>query len=358
MIKFANKVYWMDDSDPALMQGKLAAIKDKYADCDWTRFCDDSYSSGGEAYKSLVSTIRTAPVFSSGKIVYCFGMPLKKWAGDYHQSLAKEFAKIPDGVCLVIIARPDRGSSIWKAAKAYGTAEEPFDLTKENAIEWITQRAAGLKLSIDRQACKVLADLTDFNPAKIQNELIKLKFAADDGVASQRLISMIVFADGHTDVRDLGNCILAGDGHTAHEYMQRLLDRGEPPIKICGYLQDWINRLAISASYGCDYESMRMRIVGLKKWQVDDSGNDGKKYETIDDERWGRFSRRCGETVPMFAKEVAFRYSCEDLAKSGKGIDWAYKGLQKMYDLQLRLRRADADETKAMHEFISEMIEQ
>lgn len=353
-----TKVWWMDDSDLLLVKSKLDAARQKYSDYDWVRFTDDSYANLDEAYKNLVNMICMRSPFSPGKIVYCYGLPLKKQAADFHTLLAKDLARIPENICFIIIARPDKGSSLYKATKALveekqAKLEEAFELTKTNAVDWIMAQASALKLTIDKHACMMLADLTDFSPAKIQNELLKFQSLVTDGMISVRIVAMAGFGHGTTDVKELAQFILKDDGDSAHEYLQRLLDRGEPPIKICGYLQDWITRLAIAQSAKCNFEAIRNDVAELRKWQKDDKKD---SYESVYDEKWGHFSRWKGESAPMFANSNSLFYSCKELREANKPINWAYDALYRMGVLQEQLRKDAADEVKLMHRFISSLI--
>lgn len=355
---FQNKIYWIDDTDLWLAQKKYAAARAKYSECDWVRFKDDGYDNLESAYKDLVATLFTMPMFTPGKVVYCWGVPLKKAAGEYHQLLAKQFEKIATNVCFMIIAQPDLRSSIYKAAKAHGKADDPFELNKLNAVGWITEQAATLKLKIDKQSCQMLADLTDFHPAKIQNELTKLMHLASDGQISPRLVAMAGYGEGRSDVKELGTFILNNDGENAHEFLQRLLDRGEPPLKICGYLQDWITRLGAAHAAGCNFEAIRADVAELKKWDPSDKkdkhGN--AVYETVNDDKWGHYCRRDGTAASMFGNPNSLWYACKELGGATKPPDWAYDGILKMFRLQNALRGEDVDEAKAMHEFVSGLI--
>lgn len=353
---FQYKVYWMDDTDPWQVKSNLAAARKKFGECDWVRFCDDTHENAGEAYKNLVSLLCLPPVFDPGRVVYCYGAPLKKSSAEFHAKLIKVFEKIPPNVCMMIIARPDRGTILYKGVKAMEKtkAEEAFELNKTNAIDWIVVQASKLKLTIDKQACMMLADITDFSPAKIQNELIKLQWFAPDKIISGRVVSMGASSPNRTDVKDLGEYILNHNAEEAHEYLQRLLDRGEPPIKICGFLQDWITRLAIAQSGNCNFEAIKNDVTELKKWQASDE--EESKYETIDDDKWGHYCRRKGESVPFFANPKSMFYPCDSLRKSGNPPGWAYDGLMRMYALQLSLRAEDVDKNKAMHEFVANLI--
>lgn len=358
-----NKVYWMDDTDWLGVQEKLATGRQKYADREWIRFRDDLYEKPEDAYRAFIAAICMKSMFSSGKVVYCFGMPLKKNSGDYHSKIAKEFDRMPESNSLIIIARPDRGSTLYKAVKALeteqkGKAEEPLELSKSNAVDWISDQAEKMKLRIEKPACMALADMTNFSPPKIQQELIKLGTLSSDGEISIRLIEMAGSGEGAVDVKELAQFILKNDKENAHEYMQRLFDRGEPAIKICGYLQDWINRLAFADGANCNFEKLRPIVSDLKKWEYsklkDQFGL--ARYETVCFDKWGKFSRREGETIPMFSNPNSIWYSCKELRESGRVQDWAIESLGKIARLQNRLRQGE-DEIKVMHEFVADLMQ-
>jgi len=353
-----TRVYWMDDTDQLAVKAKLESGRKKYTDFDWIRFREDAYDSQDEAFKALLSMLSSATMFSPGIIIYTFGVPFKKNSGDYHPRLVKELERLAPTVCFIVIARPDRGSTLYKAAKALGKAEEAFDLTKANAVDWITAQGQILGLKVDKPACMMLADMTDFNPGLIQNELQKLGNLTEDGHISLRVVEMGSFGSGTTDVKELAQFILKNEGERAHEYLQRLLDRGEPAIKICGYFEDWITRLAIAQAGNCNFEAIKNKVAELKKWESSDKkdkhGN--ALYEVVDDDRWGRYSRRDGETVAMYSNPKSLWYSCQELREAGRGPNWAYDALYKMGQLQEALRSEDKDEWRLMHRFISSLM--
>lgn len=353
-----TKLLWMDDADRFAVQAKLESGRKRYADYDWIRFSDDLYDSTEIAFNSFVEMFSTRSIFSPGKIVYCYGMPFKKQAGAYHQRLAKEFEHIADNVCVIIIARPERNSSIYKAAKALGKAEEPFELNKSNCVKWITEQATSLGLKIDKMSCEMLADLSEFNPGIVQNELSKFQFLDQDGQVSPRIVEMAGSGVGATDVRDLAKFILKGDGPRAHEYLQRLFDHNEPAIKICGYLDDWLTRLALAYSADCNFDKLNIIVSQLQEWKAGSEKNDSgtTAYETISDDTWGTYSRRKGETGKMYANPKSFWYSCQELGAAGKQAEWAYFAVFLMGQLQENLRKTGHDEVRLMHEFISDLM--
>lgn len=348
----------MDDADQWEATRKLESGKLKYADCDWIRFIEDAYPSQDYAFKELVSLICIPPTFTPGKVIYCYGVPFKKNAAEYHQKLAKEFERIPENVTFMIISKPERISSLYKMAQAMekkklAKVEEPLELSKSNAIEWIQSQGQKIGLTIDKSACMSLADLADMNPGRIQHELEKYKHLVSDGIVSPRTIEMAGAGFGRVDIKELGDFILKDEAGAAHEFLQRLLDRGEPGIKICGYLQDWINRLCIAQAAECNFESIRNVLAELKTWEP---SSEEAIYETIYDEKWGKITRRKGETAPMFNNPNSLYYSCKALKESNKGSQWASGGIMKMFRVQHGLRAEGASATKILHEFVAELI--
>jgi len=347
----------MDDTDIIAVQEKLADGRKKYCDFDWFKFNEALHPSISEAYKSLISDLCTSSIFSPGKIVYCYGVPFKKSSSEYHSKLVKAIAKIPENVCFIVIARVEKSSILYKGLKALeaknqARVDEPLNLDKSNARDWIKVQASKLNINIDETACGALADICAFSPAKIQNELRKLREIAIDNTIPTSLIETSGFGEGQSDIRDLGEAIIHDNGIKAHEYLQRLLDKGEPALKICGFLQDWITKLAIAQSAKGNFESIRNVISEFKKWEKDDSDN----RETIEDERWGHFSRLKGESVPMYNNPNALYYSCKELRESKKKANWAYSALGMMGKLQERLRKGGIDESKLLHAFVADLI--
>lgn len=353
-----TKVYWMDDTDHFAVKAKMESGRKKYVDYDWIRFRDDVYENLDEAFTSLLSILSSASMFSAGRIIYCYGVPFRKRTAEYHPKLIKELERIPDNVCLIIIARPDRVLSLYKACKSLGKAEDPFELNKSNVLDWVNAQAKILGITVDKQAAMMLADGTGFNPGMIQAELEKLSCLTSDAHISPRIVSMGGFSNGAADVKELGQFILKNDGESAHEYLQRLLDKGEPAIKICGYFEDWLTRFAIAQAGNCNYEAIKNEVAELKKWEnSDEKDKHGNAvYEVAEDEKWDRFRRRKGETVPMYANPKSLWYSCQELRDSGRGPNWAYDSLYKMGLLQESLRSEDKDEGRLLHRFISSLM--
>lgn len=326
------KVWWLDDSDPVAAKKKLEAVKQQLAGWDWDRFIDDRYESPKDAFKGLLEWLSAPSLLSAGKVVYLYGVPFKK--SDLANKLADEFDNIHPNVILVIIAKPDKTSPIYKKVQSMvvsktGRADEAMEFgRKPETITWIKERAADMGAKIDDQACAMLADFSGFDPSMICMELQKLRYFSQDGVIDPKIVEMAAFPQTDADVKKVSEFILADDCEMAHEFVQRLLDRGEDALKIAGFLQDWSTKMALAESCGCNYDSIKVKVAQCLKWDKDTE-----------------------KAVPMFPKPGAVYYACNDLAGAHKCHFWAFKGLELMGRLQLAIRSSE-DKTRAMHQYV------
>lgn len=339
--------WWLDDSDAAAARGKLAAVRqNQFSEWEWIRFVDDAYQNADEAMKSLITSLGTGSMFSGGKVIYCYGVPFEecyrlkpKEISAYHAKIADEIGKIPEGVIFIIISKLTKTSTIYKKAAIMETAKRAKitasdEISKENAIAWIQERAAVYDLSISKDACMMLADLTALNRTRICNEIDKLRHVAVGNKITEAMIEQYATGDGEADVRQMCLSITGGHGDAAHEYLQRLLDRGEPPLKICGYLMDWARKMSIAMSSGLNYDSVRSMLPNIKK-----------------------FDKASGKTVPMFANPGTIFHACNELQGAGKQPNWVYQRvLLNLGELQLRLRERRCDEVRLMHEYVQNLV--
>lgn len=331
------KVWWLDDTDPISAKKKLAAVRQQLAGWDWNRFVDDQYESAKDAFFSICEWLGTPSMFSTGKVVYFYGIPFKK--SDWANKLAEEFENIHPSVILIIIAKPDKVSPLYKKVQSMvtsktGRADEAFEFDRRpETIAWIRDRAADLGAKIDEDACAMLADFSGFNPTMICMELQKLRHFAPDGRITAQVVESAAFVQTEADVRKVADYVLADDPDMAHEFVQRLLDRGEDPLKICGFMQDWAVKMALAESAGCNYESIKVKVAQCLKWD-----------------------KEAKKSVPMYAKPGAVYHACTALSSSKKKPFWAFRGLAQMGKLQLSLRRGE-DGTRAMHEYIQALIQ-
>ena len=357
----SKRCWWLDNSDPVLCMSKLESVRSKQTEgWEWLRFNEECYASPDDAFKELFDMIQGQAMFCPGKVVCCNGVPLKGFS-DFHHKLGEALRLIPENVLFIVMARPDKAGILYKAfkemeKKGLGAADDAFDLTKSNAVEWVTLRAKGMKAEIDKQACMMLADLMDFNPVAICTELRKLKHLAPEGKISARVVEMGCFGKGEADAKNLAGMVASGNAEAAHELVQRLLDRGEPPIKICGWIQDWLGKQALAESCDCDSDRLKTELADVRKWKMEAADDDGSSYEKAMSDNWGLFSRRKGESVPMFPNSGALWYACSERSKASVPPGWAYDAICKLGKLQLAIRNKQGDPPALLHMFVASLM--
>jgi DNA polymerase III delta subunit len=360
-----KKTWWLDDTDTFLAQEKLKSVRtNQLSEWDWVRFDESAYSTPEDALCELLNDLCAPPMFSKGKVVYCFGIPFMKKRDDKktesaHEKIAEQLPRMPEGVVFIIVARP-RSCTLYKAFKEMvksgeGSADEAFELTRENAVEWIEKKAQYLKMTIDRPAATTLADITDFNAPRICCELLKLKHTVD-GHITTKAVELTCDGPGFVDIWKLGDLILFKKADEAHSLIQRMMDRGEPPIKICGLLHDWLLKLCIADSCDGDNEKVKELVGCMYKWQKESDDEEGG-IERVRSDDWGWFLRPKGKKVAFMANTNATYYACKNLkAANVSPRKWTYDAYKKLGHLQRRLRDSDSDKEKLMHVFVDSII--
>jgi hypothetical protein len=202
---------------------------------------------------------------------------------------------------------------------------------------------------MDKDARKVLADVTHGDPSRIQNELRKLQFLTSTNVITAQNVMTAAFGEGEAEITQVGDALLFGRMEQAHEFLQRILDRGESPLMIGGYLEDWATRLALAENCGCNSETVKMKVASLMKWESSSEGQ-----ETAYSAKYGSYIRSVGKRVPMFGNPNAFYYTCRGLRDSGRKPDWAFNALDLAGTMQLEIRQGK-DAAKLLHRFLAEV---
>ena len=347
-----HRLMVVDGRDAVAAQEKLAQGREKHSDHEWMRFRPDAYADPDEAYKSLVTHLRSPAMFAPGRVVYCFGQPVAK---DHLTDLAKQLPQIDDTVSFIIVCQfEDLGTPMTKAIKAMeeaGTAKvfPAVEVDKKNVLEWTATQAEAIGLQIDKDACRALAEVTLGDPTRIQNELRKLRWLTSNNIVTAQNVMTAAFGEGEAEITQVGDALLFGRMEQAHELLQRILDRGESPLMIGGYLEDWATRLAIAESCGGNSETVKMKVAPLMKWESSSEGQ-----ETVYNARYGTYTRPVGKRVPMFGNPNAFYYTCRGLRESGRPAGWALKAMELAGKMQLEIRMGK-DAVKLFHGFLAEV---
>ena len=363
-----TKIWWLDTTDIEDAKTKVEVAKNSHlSDWEFIRFNETAYLSPDTAALELMVLMTAPPTFSTGKVISCHEIPLRR-ASDKHQAkFLALLSDIPENVLLLIMARLDRVCALYKALlserlEGVAVVEESVVLDRNNIVKWIQAKAAKIKLTIDPAACDKLGDQAELNPGRICNELRKLKAFSHDGHVSGMMVDAVAFGLGSMNVFSLGKALLARNEAAAHEMLQRMLDHGEDPEGMCAILHDWLLKLCFAESCGRDYAVALAACKDINKWKKDKERNpDGsKKIDRVNDESsWGRFLRESGESVPMFGNPKAIEHACKDLKWNNVRSEWPYLAYKKLGELNLALRKGGKiiDPARRLHLYVSEMIE-
>ena len=363
------KLRWLDDSDHTYVADRLRVAKNKLSDWEWVRWEEYRYPTPAAAVEGLICSLFTSSMFAKGKVVYSYGVPKDQ------SSLSEKIGSIPDGSMLILIGRPDKKTKLYKEAMKL-SKKAPSDykidaykpLDGRSAAKFVEDRSKELGLESNELCSKMVAEIVGYNPGRISTELMKAKEVSLDGKLHRWIVEGYMYGDGEADTREMCSCIVKGRADVAHEFLSRLLSRGECPIRICGYLMEWIRRMAIAESRGGDYDSIKPVASELKKYKASDKRKMSRdmtklarelteetvesKIKKIKSSVSDLLSKRGGETVPMYPNVGALYYSCKDYSEA-RDKAWTL-GIELLYSAQMRIRNGE-DPGRVLHAWIGEM---
>ena len=359
--------WWLDNSDIFLAHQKLHAVMDKQLkEWDRVRFTEDEFPSPSEAYQALAAHVGLGPLLWPGKIVYTYGIPACQ------DRMSKELNGIHPSVLLIIIARPDGACSLYKKARELGKTvkefkvDEPFNLTREMAIEWTSGRAKEFGREIDEQACRMLIDVVGLDPNKITHEIDKMRHLCDGKIAGW-VVEQAAYGGGEADVRNFCSYLLNNKPVEAHELAQRLLGKYDP-LQILAFSVDWARRILIADSCNKTLDADAKSVVQLLKKRAPLEGDEKEKARISAARRraanWANLVEldkitermtKSGDILPMFPNPGALYYACRDLDKSGRAEGWALDLLAGLGRLLFDAREKEDEFPRLMHDFVSRM---
>jgi len=341
------RLWWADDTDVALTEGRLKALKQgQLSNFKWLNWTEEETSE--LSFKSLYREITSGTMFEDGKVIIVRGLP------SCHAELAPCLKQIPQGIILVIIGGMAKNLKLYKAAKELekqnlAKIDEGFKLDKSNAKQWIKDRAVLYGGSIDDMGAKILFDLVGPKPNLIDRELFKMVQMTENGHITPFIAQDACFYEGDADVFRMCSAIIQGNRMVAHEFLQRLLNKGENPFKICGYLMDWSRKIVIAESYGRNYDSVdKAKIESLQKPDREDDSPASISLE--------QFNRKeVLKTQKLIPNIGALYYICKELSESPKQAGWGFYLFPLIMRLMIELRKGSPPE-HIFHEFVEKAV--
>ena len=327
-----TRFLWLDNGDHLIAENKLQSLRTKLEDWEWINFCEDQHETPEIALSEFQRAIGIVSAFFPGKAICCRGLP------KIQPKLLDMIPLIAKDALLILIAPMDERTSLYKTCAKAKDSKVRLEKTElpslGEASAWAIKRAEYLGARMGKDAAKGLIDIVGCDPNRLTMEIIKLKAMSDDGTIMLWAIDQACHGTGVSDVMLLTENIIKGNADRAHLFLQRLLAAGESPLRLLGFLTDWLRKMAMAESCSYEFNSIRDQVGKLLK-------NAGEK----------------GKTEPMFAKPNALYYSCKELASSGKPYGWALMGLAKLRTAQLGIRKSDADVKNVMHDLVQALVQ-
>ena len=156
-------------------------------------------------------------------------------------------AALAEDARVVLRANAPAGA-VAKTVRDLGGTVETLDALDAHALEeWIARRARTLGLGLDATSVSALALAVGSDLERLDHELEKIAaYAAGEHVAD-RDVRLLVSGAVEDDVFDLTRAVVRRDVKTAIGTLERLLDSGEPPLRLHGLLV-WQFRLLLVAA--------------------------------------------------------------------------------------------------------------
>lgn len=341
------RFWWLDDSDHAEAERRLASVRSQFPSWEWTYWEEDPLLPQASA-GILEESIGTVPLFGDGRIVCIRGLPEKV-------NLVPMLSLIAENNLLVLVAPISEADPIFKAAKAM-----PLDfvkirklgLTSSDAMEWVKNRAASMDASIDEEASRVLLDATGLNAGRLYMELLKLKHASSDGKITRGLVVSNCSGTGQVALENLSAMLMSGNEDAGQECMQRLLRGGFHQNLIMGSLAKWSRGLAIAESCGRKFPDSAKEIVAVlreaPKPRTKDEIEKGlrKSLSEIADDY-----SKASKTPLLYTKPGRIYYACKDL--SGKPQLCGYRIMMLVMNTYIDLRLGKGEEARVLADFVS-----
>ncbi|MFN3265435.1 MAG: DNA polymerase III subunit delta [Deinococcales bacterium] len=166
------------------------------------------------------------------------------------KQIAEEVAKLPDAIVALLDAEnwtsSEAAGEVMRKKKAQegrikhyeklGLELQRFPTpTKGALIAWVAERAKKMKLPLEREAIKLLADTFPDDLASIASELNKL--ALLEVKLDEKTVAEVVNAVQPSTIFAVTDALVAKKPKEAWVHLERLLNTGEDPFRLLGALQ-------------------------------------------------------------------------------------------------------------------------
>lgn len=187
----------------------------------------------------------------------------------------------PDNIILVLADKMDSSTkkSAWfKAVEQTGVVVEIWPVDSTQLPQWLKNRAAGLGLSLERDAVQLLCDRVEGNLLAAKQELDKLSLLFPGQTLTADTVIDAVSDSSRYDIYGLTDAAVQGQAGRTQKILQVLRQEGtEPPVILWALSREIRTVLSIQQGLnnGVPYDSLcqRERIWGKRKQQMRQAAN-------------------------------------------------------------------------------------
>lgn len=158
---------------------------------------------------------------------------------------------------VVILRANAPAGALARAVRELGGTVETFDVLDASAVEdWLRGRARRVGVTLDAPSASVLATAVGTDLERLDHELEKLAAYAV-ATLTERDVRLLVTDAVAQDVFELARAVVRRDLKTALGALERLLDSGEPPLRLHGLLVWQFRSLLVAAGVRNDADLER-----------------------------------------------------------------------------------------------------
>lgn len=228
-------LYLLYGDDVFLIDRTVDQLKTLLVDPRAASFNCSLYYGGESEPRQVITTAQTLPLAGKRRLVVVR-------EADQFKSSWKEFATYCEhplaSTCLVFCS----GVSTLKADitslfKKNGAAVRFYHPFSSEMPEWIRRMAGERHKKISREAAALLGECLENDLQRISNELEKIAlYAGERNVIEREDVEAVIAAVRQVSVFSLTDSLAGKNRVQALSILQRLLEAGEPPLKILGMI--------------------------------------------------------------------------------------------------------------------------
>lgn len=196
---------------------------------------------GGEAKLGQVRTaLQAGDLFSTGKRLVI----VRDWLSSHSAAENEEFVTLLEGTpkeTVMVVAEsvaPDKRQAATKKLTKFADKAWAFQpLDTGAAVRWLTSEATERGTRLSPALARRVVEAVGPDLWTLSNELDKLAAAAKDKPAvTDAMVEMLVTAETEGNVWAMVDALSQNDSGAAIRELTRLLDDGEPPLRVFGMI--------------------------------------------------------------------------------------------------------------------------